>query len=65
MNERAFGDAPNDSDQNGIKCVMIIDTNHVQTRAEIPDICSQPNRDAVQHKPSGLPARVTADSCNQ
>jgi hypothetical protein len=48
----------------GVKCV-IIDTNHIQAHAEIPDISSQHNRDAVQHEPNGLPAHVTVDSCNQ
>jgi hypothetical protein len=41
---------------------MIIDTNHIQTHAELPDISSRHNRDAAQHEPNGLPAHVTADS---
>ena len=65
MIETAFDGTPNDAHENGVKCVMIIDTNHVQTRADIPVISSQHNRDIVQHKLSGLPASDTAHSCNQ
>jgi len=57
VNERAFGNAPNDGHQNGVECVMIIDTNRIQTHAELPDISSQHNRDAVQHEPSARHCR--------